>query len=253
MSKKLIVHYYRDRFKHIHSNAEQSQDNDSESDSWLITYTDLITLLLVLFISFVVLLPVQKGEEQQDAPHLKHDMPAQRQEPVEKVPDPPLFFDLNQRYQGSNIFSLGQEDHLGIVRRSFNLHEDETGLDGDLKVRSKDGSMRMLIRTPVTFNFHKSSFTNSGRELLVKLAPILLRMNEKITIAGSANDFSGVVGQQHEAWKIAALRATNVAKFLIEKGVNSELITVVVKPLETMESFVRDDKSVPAVVISVVQ
>lgn len=212
-----------------------SDDPDGDGQAWLVTYTDLVTLLLVLFVALIALANFDP---------LPTDVQDARS--------------LGGTTRGDEEISSGGELERPLgegteTLRRLRLYVREAGLSGDVDVLIEDGAVRMFVRTPVTFEDLQPELNVQGREMILKLAPIFARLQGPITVMGGADDVAAEGFPSDVVWGLAAARAVTVADLMIAGGVEASRLTVAARPSVPMSQPMFGRDGAAGVVISIAQ
>ena len=166
--------------------------------AWAVPWSDL---MMVMFVLFVVLFTYQAAERDlQDAFQVQTKLPAER--PSNSPLDDPSFVPLPSR----EIFEQTRE----VVR--------ETDLDDIDVVLQDDESVKLSVRGPLFFDLGKTALRPETRKFLDRIAVVLQRTDRRIQVIGHTDTFPISSERFPTNWELSAVRATTVARYLIERG-----------------------------------
>lgn len=177
-------------YRRFLENTGAAIDNDS---NWLITLSDLLTLLLMFFIFFFLTAGkpgAQKTESKAgDAvPPTTRTMPAPPSE-QEKV-----------------------RDEMASAIRDMDM-------DDAVSVRSSKGEVIITLREKVTFRPGEADLLDTSRPVLDKIGGLLHRYPSfMVEIDGHTDDQPINTRQYPSNWELSVDRATKVLKYLVAKG-----------------------------------
>lgn len=196
-----------------------------EKDRYLITYADLITLLLGLFILLYTAsnLDVQKYEKMVNAIGNVFGGPTQT---IKVLPDskisiaPPL---VNLK---SDINSLIEKNNY---TSSIKLEENSRGVT-------------IHILEDIVFPSGSAELKKSSKIVLQQLAAIIKKLPNDIRIEGHTDNVPINTAQFPSNWHLSVARALSTAYYLMtEQGLNPEKLSIVgyseYKPLDENDSF----------------
>lgn len=160
---------------------------------WLISYADLLTLLLGFFVLLIAASPVKlsRFERLADAISGKSDAP---------------LVDLKEK-----VDELIQKENLTdrVVTR-----EDMDGL----AIEFKDA---------VLFDSGSADLRNEAREMIAKLAGMIATLPERpVTIEGHTDDVPVRAGRFQSNWELSSQRAINVLGYLQSSGIAKNRMAV---------------------------
>ena len=166
-------------------------DVASDAAEWMITYMDVVTWLLVVF---VILLAQANFED-----------PGQPDQP------PPLATAASQLDGVLAAAGVGLADEL---RAALAL----AGLGGDVDVLVAEPNVEMIIGQEVLFTSGEAGLRSSGIGVLNSLAPILNGLARAITVEGHTDNVPIATAQFPSNWHLSSARASAVAQFLTGRG-----------------------------------
>ena len=168
--------------------------DEGDSEDWLITYADAITLLMAFFVMMFSISEVSQAKYEEVAGGIAQHM-------------------------GGTQNPVTQPFKTILQNQMQNKEEGEGKMEAE------------ATRRGMTFNFDsKDIFKSGSAELLANAVPKLDRAAQMITLLGIQNYQVDVEGHTDDVplsgkgryptnWELSAARATNVVKFLISRGV----------------------------------
>lgn len=171
----------------------QPPDDSSPLDdaTWLYSYADLMTQLLI----FAVLILTAMGVQ-----------PLKEKSPVVEPLAPP-----------SPLTALQQE-----VERMAK----ETGLGDALTVDRSANRLTIRMKSAILFPEAQDRLTRDAERVLTELTPILVRTRNKLRVDGHTDDVAINSAAFPSNWELSAARAISVARYLEARGVVSERFSV---------------------------
>ena len=176
-----------------------SANHDEGEANWLVSYADMMTLLLGFFVMLFSFSKVDSGE-------------------FEKV-----------KKETTKIF--GGEYKMPFEKMSRELHKvvDQQKLTDQVLIQENDDGILITFRGALFFDSGAAELRGQAQELLEKLVP---------TIAANSKDI-GVVVEGHtdnrpmssktfaSNWELSSVRACTVLRFFLEKGFNPDRIKAI--------------------------
>jgi chemotaxis protein MotB len=97
---------------------------------------------------------------------------------------------------------------------------------GDLDVVLRDGRMVLKLKSDVLFDSGKTSIKAEGKKALEEVAKVLATFTDRELQVGGHTDNVPIASDRFPSnWELSTARAVSVVKFLIEKGVRSDLLS----------------------------
>lgn len=183
-----------------------SASSPEDGESWLITYLDVITLMLTLF---VVLLAFSDFTTSEVEEHPTVDDATVEIDPV-PAPEPPPH-DLPGE-------SLLPDDISGLLRQ-----EQVPGIS----VRIEGDTLTIDIGDHLLFSSGETYLTGEGQDVLVQIAKALQENDYPVSIEGHTDNVPIATLQFPSNWELAAARATSVLRHLKDHDVDRSRLRAV--------------------------
>ncbi len=193
---------------------------EEEKDGWIVTFSDLMTLLLVFFVLLysISALNVDKFREAMKSIQISlgENAPAIDIIDLTKVP--------------KSMVSL--EDLSGLKPRQLDILNrikefiDERNLGKNIEVFLDKGRVIIRITGTVLFNSGDASLNDEGRPIVDEIAHIIEEFPEfSVNIKGHTDNIPISTDSFPSNWELSAIRATTVLRRLLETGIRSERLT----------------------------
>ncbi len=194
--------------------------NDDQS-GWLVTYADLVTLLLVFFVLLYSLSSIKQEKFISAISSIKKQLVANA--PLTGISD--LI-----KIQDSTKSKFSIEDITGLRPRQNAMLEDINKFiiktNKNISVRTLNNKMIITINGKVLFNSGSASLKKNAFPVLDEIVTLVLNYPEyTVNIKGHTDDVPISTKQFPSNWELSAIRATTVLKYFIKKGVQPERLT----------------------------
>jgi len=193
---------------HVDTRAEP------EEEGWLITYLDVITLILVLM---VVMLAMSGPKDNKKAPETSETQPAAAPEAsattqtatvASIVPPVPLPIPVPQ--------PEASPPPTPKTLHGFPLDQ----LGNDIEVLMNEDAVRFRISSEILFDSGTARLTGAGQPVLDRLIPLLnADPNLRLVVEGHTDSLPISSERFPSNWELSTGRAASVARYLIERGV----------------------------------
>lgn len=196
-------------------------DDGPDPDAWLVTFGDLVTLLLTFF---VLMLSMSTPEQKKLEEAFEHfgGKPFILVGGVSSVIGPPVENPKKiaaQIQRGMEIATMMKKvfspDPTGRISRQENI------LDATGEVRIVGDKTGHVIVFSGSFLFHPGSdeIRVGAMPVLDTIAKVLGDGDEVISVEGHTDNLENPLNSRHkDRWALSAARAVNVLKYLIQKG-----------------------------------
>jgi len=187
--------------------AKGASEGEAAGQAWLITFTDLVALLITFFVMLFAMSQVEERKWQNLTDALARNLSLVREINV-ALPADDLDIDTVELLPGTDL------DYLALLLEQHMA--SEPALAGGVLRRQDD---RIVISLPgeLLFAPDSASLTEEGARAAFALTSLLRNLNNRIEVAGSA-DPSWPGGAFQSNWELSLARAARVAALLSDAG-----------------------------------
>lgn len=228
----------------------EEHEEHTSHERWLVTYADMITLLMVLFIVMFAMSQVDQKKfnelKQGLTAGFGGDSPAVLQNSSSILPDsgsatvqsivPSLQQAVltpqqqqqvtkqvakqdQQQLQRQTADAQAEVDRLAAVLKRLEAALRRHHLQNDVRATINDrGLVVSLVSRHVVFDYDMATLTARGREVVDTLAPVLRDIPDHLEIDGHTNQEKVKPRYFPTDWELSAARATTVLRRLNEHG-----------------------------------
>ncbi|UUX51926.1 OmpA family protein [Nisaea acidiphila] len=204
-------------------------DADSDEESWMTTYTDMVTLLLTVFVILISMSTFEKpGIE------LEAEVPAveEPENPFESIfnalaPETqprPQEVDVTDEEMARLDALENWSQRVTSVLQSFLDSND--ALDG-VQVRVMDFRIIVVLRNKILFPSGSAALEARGRQAIDALADILRGITTPIIVEGHTDNVPISSGIYPSNWELSSARAASVVRRLVASGVDPKKLRAV--------------------------
>jgi len=215
---------------------------DTSLDEWLLSYADMVTLLLIMFVALLL-------NAQFDKPHSdkENKAPLQIIEKLFRLQVASPYGGEEQNYiitgtqgaqpalapdQGAALAIVKDEDLERIRQRETALNEirarlNATQLDTFVSADFEGDGIRLKIPNSILFNTGAADLQGRGPYVIQTLAPILAAGRYVVSVEGHTDNVPIKTERFPSNWELSAQRAATVVRELAESGVGSERLQAV--------------------------
>lgn len=182
---------------------------EAQEESWLMTYLDVITLLLVMMVVMLSLAGPPNGKTTVEAENPPPDTVASAQNPTQVSPDivppvPPVPLP---------VAVPAAQDPLAV------LPVDQLGKD--IQVIAGLAGVSFRINSELLFESGSAALASQGAAVLTSLVPVLNAQPElQLVVEGHTDDVPIETERFPSNWELSTGRAASVARHLISQGVD---------------------------------
>ena len=220
------------RRKHAGGHDEEHENHER----WLITYADMITLLMVLFIVLYAIGQTDLAKFEALKESLSDSLGsgdgidnivAEGGEGVLAGDPSPVDLESNntaaamealEREELAQELAAAEQERLTGAQEAIEAELAAVGLDNAVAFRLEErGLVVSIVVDNVLFDIGSAALRPGGREVLDHLAPALGRLPNPIAIEGHTDDTPINGGGTYATnWELSTARATSVLRYLID-------------------------------------
>ncbi|MCO7176418.1 flagellar motor protein MotB [Sporolactobacillus kofuensis] len=208
--------------KKRYSRPEESSHN---SERWLVTYSDLITLLLVFFIvmysmssienqKFNALVSSLKSSFQGDSILQGMGYPS-----TDKGQTKPTIPVVKKSDPVSNQEKKKDAKKLDALYVQLDKYIKENHLNPDVSLVETTRGVQLTFREKILFDIGKANLKGNAKSILGRIGTILNSVPNDVSVEGHTDNtpYLDKHSKIHSNWELSGLRAQNVMDYLIKK------------------------------------
>jgi chemotaxis protein MotB len=216
-------------------------EEEHVDERWLLTYADMITLLMALFIVMWSMATVNTSKYEALSQSLREafsgkilpggeaiNKPGSSSESSPAAPEPPLptIVPVTKASEGDGKRSDAAEkeaDDLKKLKAQIDAWSEEHGLAKEVQTSiAKRGLVVTVLTDRVLFDSGQAELKPASHNLLDALARLLkTTVRNPIQVEGNTDNVP-VSGRFPTNWELSTARATSVVRYLIGRGVNPD-------------------------------
>ncbi|MCU7829436.1 MAG: OmpA family protein [Candidatus Thiodiazotropha sp. (ex Myrtea sp. 'scaly one' KF741663)] len=192
----------------LESIAWYAWESDESESNWLLTYVDMLSVVLAMLVVLLGHMAVQ---------HLQ--VPEESIEPVTSVESVEVIEVTEPVEQPEEISIQTLQAEAIPTPESRLITAIETQFQGEIKVAEKDFGISLEIADVILFESGKADFLSGAGPVLMRLAMTLQEIGEaNIAVEGHTDNRPILGGRFQSNWELAAARANAVTRFLLSQG-----------------------------------
>ena len=207
-------------------------------ERWLLTYADMITLLMALFMVMFSISTVKDGKYDQLTRSLKDAFSGQiftggtsfreqgssaggNAQPTAEPPIPALC-PITGKIPSMGSASEKEDEDFRQVKREIEDYAQTQGLEAKVSAEiARRGLVIRMLTDDVLFDSGRATLRPEGRPLLDKMARVLrAEVRHPIVVEGYTDKVPVDTAQFPTNWELSAVRSTSVLRYLIRGDVS---------------------------------
>ncbi len=219
----------------------RSHKGTENVDRWLVTYADLITLLLAFFVMMYAISQVDAAKFEFIARSLAVQFTSDPSiielgERAHIAPHPPEKegLDLSQLdhresegEKGEGDGSSKRDEELDALYAKIKRYVVENQLESDIQVVNARRGVEITFAEHILFDLGRAELKKSSEHVLEPLVPLLNELTNTISIEGHTDDLPIVSGRFESNWELSTARARSVLNFLERTGIDPARMVIV--------------------------
>ena len=184
------------------------------SERWLLTYSDLITLLMIFFVIMFAMSEVDSQKFAAIAGSLnvalggsQHILNGAGPSPVQGIPVSLI---------ASEQQAQKETEKLKELQKQIESLIETNNLSGQISVSIEERGLVLSFFDPVLFPLGSAQLTLNAKDITQKVGQILLQSDNYIRIEGHTDDIPINTAMYPSNWELSAARATSVVQELIK-------------------------------------
>jgi len=213
------------------NDSQSIEDTDEGLAPWVITFADLVTLLLVFFILLFAIGNIEEKKWRKIKQSLRSALVSQSLNPDDAQSGLDI---INQYPQTLDEKTISAVDEVGALVakeiKDIATEVDEyiyaNKLEGQIGVSSDTRGAVITISDVVLFPLAHAEMTSEGRITVRQIFDLLKQFPYHIKVEGHTDNSPIKTIRFPSNWELSASRASNVARMLIEHGFPPDKISV---------------------------
>lgn len=222
---------------------KHQHDEEHADESWLLPYSDMLTLLLALFIIMFAMSNVDKqkfdklsdefnailvggggifngiARPEYSTSKISYSMP----EPGKITPGPSSVdsssaSSMSGETKNPIINTATEEEMMVEIKKSIEAEIKKSGYSKDVKVVLNNEGFEISIQASVLFRSGEANVLQSVAPLLLQISGMLSSVDNDIKIVGHTDNIPIKTSTFESNWELSAIRAINVMEFLVHRG-----------------------------------
>ncbi|TDQ39085.1 flagellar motor protein MotB [Aureibacillus halotolerans] len=186
--------------KHLKNRRQQQQTQTDSSPGWMITYADVVTLILVFFI---LLFSISQIDSQ------KLDAAVQSFSSVEPMDVPET---TPETQTAPESVDAPTDDQL---LQKVQAYLTDHGIANQIEANRTQQGVVLVLKERVLFHSADATVLPKGEEVLSRIAGLLLQLPNDVIVEGHTDSRPISTYQFPSNWELSSARASSVIRYMI--------------------------------------
>lgn len=201
--------------------VEEATEANEQQRAWVITFGDLMSLLLVFFVMLFAMSELKVEKFQQMASSMHQSFGGGMDDP-KMMPLDSLALDSTRT--GSAEQQV--EDYLKYIEKLLKSFVAQHELENTLQVTADVSGVTLRIQDLVLFDEASAELKPEARGIIDKLGDIVNHIAVPVIVAGHTDAKPISTDRYPSNWELSGARASTLARIFIEKGFDPEGIHI---------------------------
>lgn len=203
----------------------KKEKNTGGAPGWMITYSDLMSLLLTFFILLYSMSNIDAAKFKSISQSLQGVLSGLGYTHIIETPDnpPTLSDEILDLDDSSNI-----KEGILLMHERVSDYVSQEGLDAKVTVRMNKRGVFVDINEAILFDPGSAKIKESGIQVLKKLEGLINDFENELVIEGHTDDVPMRTALYPSNWELSTARAVSVLRYLSEvEGVDPKRLSAV--------------------------
>jgi chemotaxis protein MotB len=192
--------------------------DEEDTDRWLVSYADFITLLFAFFVVMYSISSVNLGKYRVLSDSMNTAFSKVAGDPVV------LSTQLGISVQRAPI-SIGIEGQVGLKAMKETAAAIEDSMkkwikQGQIAVRGNEKWLEVEINSSILFASGRAQLSTEASKVLTEITDVFSNTNNPIYVSGYTDDIPINTLQYPSNWELSAARAASVVRIMAQAGIN---------------------------------
>ena len=209
---------------------KKKQEQEEGAPAWMVTYGDMMSLLLTFFVLLVSMSVIREEEFEAAKKSIREVFVDGYWMPTRPIVSPVEKRDPNEGQSRKGVLGPDEVTKSEVLRikQMIDARLQQVGLGGIITSYLNVREVRIRIPDRILFGVDSAELKDSfSYEVLYQIAVILRDMDYCINIEGHTATKDLVGGQFQDLWELSAARALTVLRYLEKNGIAGNRLSAV--------------------------
>lgn len=193
---------------------KKKEHKEANHERWLLTYADLITLLMIFFI----ILFASSSLDKQKFKTLAESMNSAMGGGTHAIGDPNSNAINDAAVVNDTVTQQSEANKLVELKKQLDSYLEQNSMASSTSVDISERGLVVTLNNSLFFDPGKADIIPESENKLVAIGKIINQMNNYIRVEGHTDNVPISNSLFHSNWQLSSVRASNVVELLISKG-----------------------------------
>jgi chemotaxis protein MotB len=201
----------------------KSVEESNDSMAWMVTFSDLITLMFTFFVLLLSLCSLEAGKIQQMESAASDAIGALYEGKYSEVATQVIMSSKKkideEALKSENLF----KQFSGLKMKALDVN-----MTGNMEFAQLERGYSLVVRDDLLFSAGRDELKPEGIPVLREISVSLKEFGGKVLVEGHTDDLPVSTGRFSSNWELSTARAVTIARYFVEKAeVDPEIVSAV--------------------------
>lgn len=198
--------------------GKKQHHEEHVDETWLLPYSDMLTLLLALFIVMFAMSKVDNQKLQQMSQQFNAIFQGSNGVLKDSNGNTGNITPANDPSISDKNGSLVEQDKMAAMKAALEQEIKSSGYADEVKVDLNAEGLNISIQDTVIFNSGEADVLNSFDPVLIQISNMIKNLDNEIRISGHTDNVPIKNLKFRSNWDLSYMRASNVMNFMVDSG-----------------------------------
>lgn len=194
---------------------KRKHEEHMNHERWLLSYSDFMTLLMILFVILFAMSNVDKAKFKQLSDSLRVSMGGGKSI-VAKEDGVPITVDTKPIE--NDLTEKAEQAKMEDLKRQVDKYLEKNGMKADVSTQVDERGLVVSLNDTLFFDTGRAEVKPESQKKLIEIGKILNQLNNYMRVEGHTDNVPIKNDQFSSNWQLSCARASNVTELLINSA-----------------------------------
>ncbi|ERI92642.1 putative chemotaxis protein MotB [Clostridiales bacterium oral taxon 876 str. F0540] len=198
--------------------GKKQHHEEHVDETWLLPYSDMLTLLLALFIVMFAMSKVDNQKLKQVSQQFNVIFSGGNGVMKDSTGNGSNISPVTDSGSANEVNSLAEQDKMAVIKNTLEQEIKSEGYADKVKLDLSGEGLSISIQDTVAFNSGDAEVLSSFDPVLMQISNMIKDLDNEIRISGHTDNVPIRNNKFRSNWDLSYMRASNVMGFMVDKG-----------------------------------
>jgi chemotaxis protein MotB len=198
--------------------GKKQHHEEHVDETWLLPYSDMLTLLLALFIVMFAMSKVDNQKMKQISQQFNVIFSGGTGVLKDSGANNSNVVAVGDSSAANETNGLVEQDKMAVIKNTLEQEIKSEGYADKVKVDLTGEGLSISIQDTVIFNSGEADVLNNFDTVLIQISNMIKNLDNEIRISGHTDNVPTKNNKFRSNWDLSYMRASNVMNFMVDKG-----------------------------------